>query len=117
MTKHTGKALRLTIFVGERDTWHHKSVYPEIVRRAHKAGLAGASVLHGIEGYGASSLVHTQRFFSLALDLPVTVIIVDAEEKIRAFLPVLDELISEGLVVIDECEIVRYVRDSDPRSA
>lgn len=105
----SGTALRVTIFIGENDIWHHKPVYSEIVHRAHKAGLAGASVFRGIEGYGASSLIHTSRLLSLSEDLPVAVVIVDDEERIRAFLPQLDELVSEGLVMLDDCEVIRYV--------
>jgi PII-like signaling protein len=107
--KLSGAALRLSIFVGQDDRWHHKPLFTEIVHRAHRAGLAGASVLHGIEGYGASSRIHTSRLLSLSEDLPVLVIIVDAEEKIRAFLPQLDELVSEGLVIVDPVEVIRYV--------
>lgn len=109
MTRLTGRALRVTIFIGETDLWHHKPVYTEIVHRARKAGLAGASVFRGIEGFGASSLIHTQRLLSLSEDLPVAVVIVDAEEKIRTFLPELDELVEEGLVILDDCEVIRYV--------
>lgn len=104
-----GPALRLTIFVGEDDHWHHKPLYTEIVHRAHQAGLAGASVLRGIEGYGASSRIHTSRILSLSGDLPLAIIVVDAEDKIRAFLPQLDELVTEGLVTIDPVEVIRYV--------
>jgi uncharacterized protein len=104
-----GPALRLTIFVGEDDRWHHKPLYHEVVSRAHKAGLAGASVIRGIEGFGASSRIHTTRILSLSEDLPLAIIIVDTEEKIRAFLPQLDELITEGLVIIDPVEVIRYV--------
>lgn len=107
--KIEGPALRLTVFVGEDDTWHHKPLYHEIVHRAHAAGLAGASVLRGIEGYGASSRIHTTRLLSLSEDLPVAVIIVDQEDRIRAFLPQLDELVAEGLVIIDPVEVIRYV--------
>jgi len=102
-------ALRLTIFIGESDFWHHKPLYTEIVHRAHRAGLAGATVLHGIEGYGASSRIHTSHVLSLSEDLPIVVVIVDAEDKVRAFLPVLDELVTEGLVTIDPVEVIRYV--------
>jgi PII-like signaling protein len=103
-------ALRLTIFVGDCDQWHRKPVFTEIVHRAHKAGLAGASVIRGIEGFGASSRIHTTRLLSLAEDLPVAIIIVDSEERIRTFLPQLDGLVTDGLVIIDPVEVIRYVR-------
>jgi PII-like signaling protein len=106
MTRLTGRALRLTVFVGENDTWHHKPLYSEIVHRAHAAGLAGASVFRGVEGFGASSLIHTSRLLSLSEDLPVAVVIVDTEPRVRAFLPQLDELVTEGLVTLDDCEVV-----------
>jgi PII-like signaling protein len=101
--------MRLTVFVGETDQWHHHPVYAEIVHRAHEAGLAGASVLRGIEGYGSSGRVHTSRILSLGEDLPVAVVVVDTEEKVRAFLPQLDELVRDGLAVLDPVEVVRYV--------
>lgn len=108
MTRLTGSALRVTVYVGENDTWHHKPLYTEIVHRAHAAGLAGASVFRGIEGFGASSLIHTSRLLSLSEDLPVAVVIVDTETRVREFLPQLDELITEGLVTLDHCEVIRY---------
>jgi uncharacterized protein len=115
MTRLTGSALRLTVFVGENDTWHRKPLYTEIVHRAHAAGLAGASVFRGIEGFGASSVIHTSRLLSLSEDLPVAIVIVDTEERVRAFLPELDELVSEGLVTLEACEVIRYVgREGDP---
>ncbi|MEU6773144.1 DUF190 domain-containing protein [Streptomyces sp. NPDC046759] len=109
MTSLSGRALRLTVYIGEDDTWHHKPLYSEIVHRAHAAGLAGASVFRGIEGFGASSRIHTARLLSLSEDLPVAVVVVDTEERVRAFLPQLDELVDEGLVTLEECEVVRYV--------
>jgi uncharacterized protein len=106
--KLKGHALRLTIMIGADDTWHHKPLYHEIVHRAHAAGLAGATVLRGIEGYGASSRIHTTRILSLSEDLPLAIVIVDTEEKVRGFLPQLDELITEGLVTVEPVEVIRY---------
>ncbi|MEU6450005.1 DUF190 domain-containing protein [Streptomyces sp. NPDC046979] len=116
MTRTTGRALRATILVGESDVWHHKSLYTEIVHRAHQAGLAGASVFRGIEGFGASSLIHTTRLLSLSDDLPVAIVIIDDELPLRAFLSQLDELVTEGLVIVDDCEIIRYTgHDREPK--
>jgi len=106
--KVPGPAMRLTVFVGETDQWHHRPLYTEIVRRAHAAGLAGATVLRGIEGFGASSRVHTTRILSLSADLPVAVVIVDTEDKIEAFVPELDGLIEEGLVILDPVTVITY---------
>jgi uncharacterized protein len=113
--KIEGPAVRLTIFIGEDDTWHHKPLYHEIVHRAHTAGLAGASVLRGVEGYGASSRVHTTRLLSLSQDLPIAIVIVDQDDRIRGFLPQLDQLVSEGLVIIDPVEVIRYVGREESR--
>ena len=104
-----GSALRLTIFIGESDHWHHHSLAHEIVERARRAGLAGATVLRGIEGFGASSHIHTTRLLSLSEDLPLCITLVDAEDRVRTFLPQLDELITEGLVILDDVEVVRYI--------
>lgn len=104
-----GPAVRLTVVLGESDQWHHKPLYTEIVHRAHAAGMAGASVFRGIEGYGRANHIHTTRILSLSEDLPVTVIVVDTEEKVRAFLPQLEELLTGGLAVIEPVEVVRYV--------
>lgn len=100
--------MRLTIFVGESDQWHHRPLYTEVVHRAHAAGLAGASVMRGIEGFGASSRVHTSRLLSLSEDLPVAIVIVDSQARVEAFLPELDELITEGLVILDPVQVIKY---------
>ena len=105
----TGTAQRLTIIVGDSARWHHKPLFTEIVHRAHQAGLAGATVLHGVEGFGASSQIHTSRLLSLSEDLPVVILIVDSHQRISEFLPQLDELVGEGLVILDDCEVIRYV--------
>jgi PII-like signaling protein len=106
--KLEGPGERLTIYIGETDQHDHRPLYTEIVERAHRAGLAGATVLRGIEGYGASSHIHTTRILRLSEDLPVTIVIVDTAERIDAFLPQLDELITEGLVVREDIDIVSY---------
>ena len=105
----TGTAQRLTIIVGDSDHWHHRPLFSEIVHRARVAGLAGATVLHGVEGFGATSRIHTSRILSLSEDLPAVIVIVDSHERIRDFLPQLDELVGEGLVILDDCEVIRYV--------
>lgn len=105
--KTSGRAVRLSIFLGENDIWHHRPVYSEIVHRARKAGLAGATVLRGIEGFGKTSRLHTTHLFRLSEDLPLLIVIVDSEEHIRAFLPQLDDLELSGLVVFDEVD--RYL--------
>jgi PII-like signaling protein len=104
-----GPARRLTVLVGESDHWHHQPLYTEIVHRAHRIGLAGASVFRGIEGYGASSHIHTTRILSLSEDLPLAIVIIDTAERIDAFLPQLDELVREGLVIVEDVEVIRYV--------
>ncbi len=104
-----GTALRLTVLIGEADQFHRRPLYAEIVHRAHRDGLAGASVFRGIEGYGKSSHIHTSRLLSLSDDLPVSIVIVDTAEKVQAFLPQLDELVTQGLVLLDEVEVIKYV--------
>jgi PII-like signaling protein len=104
-----GNQKRLTIFIGESDRFGHTPLATEIVQRAHAAGLAGATVFRGVEGYGASNHIHTTRLLSLSDDLPVAVVIVDVDERIRRFLGELDELITEGLVILDDVEVVKYV--------
>jgi hypothetical protein len=107
--KLEGHQRRLTIFIGESDHYGHTPLATEIVQRAHKLGLAGATVFRGVEGYGASNHIHTTRILSLSDDLPMAVVVVDTDERIRALLPELDELITEGLVIIDDVEVVKYV--------
>jgi PII-like signaling protein len=106
--KLEGPGERLTIYIGETDQHHHRPLYTEIVERAQQAGLAGATVVRGMEGFGASSHIHTTRILRLSEDLPVVIVIVDIAERIDAFLPQLDELITEGLIVREDIEIVVY---------
>ncbi|MDJ1136646.1 DUF190 domain-containing protein [Streptomyces iconiensis] len=117
MTRPHGNALRLTVFLGESDQHGHRPACTEIVHRAHEAGLAGASVFRGVEGFGASSLIHSARLLSLSEDLPVAVVIVDTEERVRAFLPRIDELTREALVVLDEVEVLRPMGGTEQEDA
>jgi len=104
-----GPAQRLTIIVGENDLVGHRPLYSEIVHRAHVAGLAGASVLRGIEGYGASGQIHTNGLLSLTEDLPVSVVAVAFTDRIAAFLPEVVALVSDGLVMVDDVRVVHHV--------
>ena len=108
MTLH-GPSVRLSIYIGESDQWHHKPLYTEIVHRAHAAAMAGASVFRGFEGFGAANHLHTTRMLSLSEDLPLVVIIIDTEEKIRGFLPQVEDLVTNGLITVEAVDVVRYV--------
>ena len=101
-----GKLLR--VFVGESDTWHGKPLYQAIVERVRKEGLAGATVVRGIEGFGASSRIHTARILRLSEDLPVLIEIVDSDDKIRGIIPILDEMVGDGLVTLERVEVIAY---------
>jgi hypothetical protein len=113
--KLEGRGKLLRIFIGESDTWHGKPLYQAIVERVRESGLAGATVVRGIEGFGADSRIHTARILRLSEDLPVLIEIVDTEEKISAILPVLDEMVTEGLVTLEAVEVIAY-RSSKPDS-
>ena len=101
-----GKLLRL--FIGESDTWHGKPLYQAIVERVRREGLAGATVLRGIEGFGADSHLHTSRILRLSEDLPVVIEIVDTPEQIDRVVPILDEMVGEGMLTLERVQIVSY---------
>ena len=105
-----GKLLR--VFIGESDTWHGKPLYQAIVERVRREGLAGATVLRGIEGFGADSHLHTSRILRLSEDLPVVIEIVDTPEQIDRVVPILDEMVGEGMLTLERVQIVSY-RSSD----
>jgi PII-like signaling protein len=98
----------LRIFIGESDHWEGRPLYEAIVHRARAAGLAGATVVRGLEGFGAHSRLHTTRILRLSEDLPVVVEIVDEAEKIEAFLPALDEMVDEGMVTLEKVRVIAY---------
>jgi PII-like signaling protein len=103
-----GPAVRLTIVVGESDQHGHQPLARELIQRAHAAGLAGATVLRGVEGFGASNHVHTTSILRLSGDLPVMIVIVDTAEHIDAWWAEVEDLVGEGLVVRDEVQVLRY---------
>lgn len=108
MPKITGKAKRLRIYLCESDCSQRKAVFDLIVKKAKELDLAGASVFRGLMGYGANSRIHTAKIVALSCDLPVLIEIVDSEEYIAKILPYLDEVVQEGLVTIDDVEIIKY---------
>jgi uncharacterized protein len=101
-----GKALR--IYIGESDTWHGRPLYQAIVRRLREEGIAGATVLRGIEGFGAHSRLHTARILRLSEDLPLVIEVVDREDRIRSTLPILDEMVTEGLITLEDVDVLVY---------
>lgn len=104
-SERVSTARRLMIIVDEDATIDHKPVYTEIVRRAHEAGLAGASVFRGIEGFGGSGQVHTSRILSLADNMPAMIVIIDASDRITSFLEELDGMGVRGVVALDDVEL------------
>lgn len=106
--KLPAQALLLRIFIGESDKYDGRPTYEAIVEEARKGGLAGATVLRGCLGFGANSRIHTSKILRLSEDLPMVVEIVDAEDRIEAFLPGLDEMIEEGLVTLEKVRVITY---------
>ena len=98
----------LRIFIGESDRHGHQPLYESIVLQARETGLAGATVLRGVMGFGKNSVLHTAKILRLSEDLPMVVEIVDSLEKIERFLPVLDELIKDGLVTVEKVKVIHY---------
>jgi PII-like signaling protein len=111
--KLEGEGKLLRIFVGESDRHEGKPLYQAIVERVRAEGLAGATVIRGVEGFGADSRIHTSRILRLSEDLPVLIEIVDTPEKIDAILPALDEMVREGMVTVERVQIIAY-RSSGP---
>lgn len=101
-------AVLLRILIGESDRWRHQPLYEAIVMRARETGLAGATVLRGPMGFGASSRVHTAKILQLSTDLPLVIEIVDTEEQINGFLPLLDEMMGGGLVTLEKVKVIHY---------
>ena len=106
------EAVLLRIFIGESDRWQGQPLYEAIVLKAREVHLAGATVLRGPMGFGKSSRLHTAKILRLSTDLPIVIEIVDAEEKIQEFLPVLDEMLKGGLVTTEKVTVIDYRGES-----
>jgi len=103
------QGLMLRILIGEDDSYKGSPLYEQIVLKARELKLAGATVLRGIMGFGADSLLHTTKILQLSEDLPVVIEIVDTEENINMILPFLDETVNEGLVTLEKVRVIKYV--------
>ncbi|HET7520123.1 MAG TPA: DUF190 domain-containing protein [Candidatus Limnocylindria bacterium] len=106
--KLEGTGLLVRIYVGESDRWDGQPLYEAIVQHLRRRGLAGATVLRGIEGFGANQHLHSTRILSLSEDLPILIEAVDTEEKVRAVLPELDEMLQDGLMTLEKVEVIAY---------
>jgi uncharacterized protein len=114
--KLEGKAKLLRIHFGEDDKWQGKPLYKAIVEKCRQMDIAGATVYRGVEGYGASTLIRRSHLLSISSDAPVMVSIVDSEENIRKLIPVLDEMVDEGLIAMSDVEVIKYVHQEAARS-
>lgn len=110
-----GEGTLLRIFIGESDTWHGKPLYQAIVEHLRSEGIAGATVIRAIEGYGARSHLHTSRILRLSEDLPLIVEVVDTETNVRRVLPILDDMVYDGLVTMEKVEVITYRASSPPK--
>jgi PII-like signaling protein len=108
-------AVLLRIFIGESDRWHHQPLYEAIVLKAREMHLAGATVLRGPMGFGKSSRLHTAKVLRLSMDLPLVIEIVDSQEKVQEFLPVLDGMMGGGMVTMEKVKCLDY-RGKEPAS-
>jgi PII-like signaling protein len=106
-------AILLRIFIGESDRWESGPLYEAIVIKARGSGLGGATVLRGPMGFGKTSVLHTAKSLQLSMDLPLIIEIVDSEEKINAFLPLLDGMITGGLVTLEKVKVIHYRGQED----
>jgi len=107
----TGEQTMVRIFFGESDKWQHQSLETALLERLRREGFAGATVFRGVAGFGANSVIHTTRLLDLSSDLPVVVEIVDSEEHIQRLLPILDEMLDDGLVTMEKVRVLRYAAE------
>ncbi len=107
--KLEGKAKLLRIHFGEEDRWQDKPLYWAIVEKCRELDIAGATVLRGIEGFGASTRVRHTHHLSFSADLPIMVAVIDTDDKIQKLIPFLDQVVDEGLIAMSEVEVIKYV--------
>lgn len=108
MSRFEGERTLMRIFIGESDKHHGKPLYEAIVIRLRERGIAGATVLRGVSGFGASSTIHSDKILRLSLDLPIVIEVVEKEETIREILPDLDEMIGGGLITLERAHVIMY---------
>jgi PII-like signaling protein len=109
--KSEGKAKLMRIFIGENDKWNGKPLYEAIVGGLRAHDIAGVTVYRGILGYGANRRIHKDAALSLSHDRPILLSIVDTEEKLKAFMPILDEMVQQGLVVLSDVDVIKYTHN------
>jgi PII-like signaling protein len=104
-----GEQTLVRIFIGESDQWHHHALHRALLERLRKEGFAGATVIHGVAGFGAASVIHTASIVDLSSDLPVLIEVVDDKEHIDKLLPILDEMLTNGaLVTMEKVRVLKY---------
>ena len=108
MAKIKAHAKRLRIYIGEADSWEGKSLYKALVLKTKELDLAGATVFQGCMGYGANSRIHTASLIDMSADLPIVIEIIDSAEYIEKFIPFLDKMVKEGMVTLDDIEVIKY---------
>ena len=113
--KQGGEMVLMRIFIGESDRHGHRPLYETLVELFRKEGLAGATVLRGVSGFGAHSVFHSAKLLRLSTDLPMIIEVVDAQEKIDAVMPRVDELMDGGLVTLEKVTVIRYTHHRDGR--
>ena len=114
--KLEGKAKMLRVHFGEDDKWQGKPLYRAIVEKCRELDIAGATVYRGIEGYGASTLIHRRHLLSFSSDAPIMISIVDTDENLKKLVPTLDQMVGEGLIAISDVEVIKYVHQEGVRS-
>jgi uncharacterized protein len=102
------------IFIGESDKWHHQPLSTALLERLREEGFAGATVIHAVAGFGAHSVIHTTNILRLSEDLPVLIEIVDSEDHVRRLMPILDEMVQEGLVTVEKVRVLKYAPRKRP---